>query len=234
MANPLSYNIKEIFVGFKYKNFKITAIAGQMIDEILYGKDTPFGAKFFPSVGSSLDEKTLKNEDTEDYLTISSSDLLLRVGVTGSAELNPTLDKVTNYYYPFLIKLIGKYKISNISRIGVVFKHDFKLNNNLEEYIKKFTGNQIVDPNAIRLSFSKKYKTNDGLAKLGLDDYINTIYTITDLGGYAQVDFDYQKGFDPIAEDIDSCNANEIVTAGKNALHSQFYPWIKSHLNENE
>ena len=63
--------ITNITIGIRYaRSFRILDVAGEVIDDILYSSDSPFGVKFFPKITEDINrERILYNPETKNILS---------------------------------------------------------------------------------------------------------------------------------------------------------------------
>ena len=199
-------NIIGLILGIRFnRSFRIPDISGDIIDNILYSKETPFGTNFFPKTeGISGQEKTLFNPKTFEYLRINSDDLILGIEVNNNFEekFNWIKNDVLNY---FKNVLFYNYNIKNIRRLGIIFAHKLGKNKKLYDAVSLLTENEVSEADNINISFSKKAPVIESLFRKGVDDYKNRIYNIQELEEAIYTDLDYQYYYKPAIEDLREC-----------------------------
>jgi hypothetical protein len=231
MASKILYTIKTITIGIRYaRSFRIPDISGEMVDEILNGKNTPFDPSFFPNFSELEGEKILHNLETKNHLRITTDDLILKLAVNN---INIDYEILEKKYLPFLTELLSKYNIKNISRLGIIFKHVLDHNNFLDEAIASFTGQKITKPNDVVISFSERLSSQSA-HRDGVDDYKNTIYQFQKNQNKFLVDLDYQLYFKPVIEDARDVKMPIFLTGAKIFLVSNFYTWLNNYGTQEE
>jgi hypothetical protein len=119
--------IKGLTIGIRYqRSFRIPDIAGEMVDDILQSKKSPFVLNLFDGIQeNSTREKVLFKKATNEYLRINTDDLILGIRVSGDFEKK--YDWLKNKVIPYFgDELFGNFKIKNIMRLGIIFHHELK------------------------------------------------------------------------------------------------------------
>ncbi|MCK4386880.1 MAG: hypothetical protein KAV41_02240 [Candidatus Pacebacteria bacterium] len=229
-TKDLQKNIVGITIGIKFaRSFRVPDISGDIIDNILYSKETPFGAKFFPKVQENSNrEKTIFNPETSDYLRINTDDLIL--GINIDDDFQKRFDWLKNDVLNYLRNvLFHKYQIKNVRRIGIIFSHKISKNKKLNEAISLLTNNKLTGVNNIDISFSKKNPVRESLYRKGVNDYKNTIYNFNEMKETLLTTLDYQYYFEPIIEDLRECFVEKILNDAKNFLENDYYLWLSQY-----
>ena len=218
-------DIFALTLGIRYnKSFRIPDISGEIIDDILYNDNTPFGADYFPTVqGISDQEKTLFNPKNE-YLRINTDDLIIGIAVDNNFE--ERFDWLHTEVLDYLEYLFREYEIRNIRRLGIVFSHRIKNNKKLDEAISLLTGDAIADAENIVISFSKKAPADEGLYRKDVNDYKNRIYNFREVKGIVYADLDYQYYYEPGVGNFHNSFTKAIVTDAKSFLEHTYYDWL--------
>lgn len=228
--NDLKNNIIGITLGIKFgRSFRIPDISGDIIDNVLYSENTPFGTSFFPKVQeNSSREKTLFNPKTSEYLRINTDDFIL--GIEVSNDFNKKFSWLKDDVLPyFQDKLFKAYEIKNIRRLGIIFSHKIGKNKKLTEAIASFTENEVSEADNIGVSFSKKAPATESLFRKGVNDYKNRIYNFQELKEAVYADLDYQYYYKPAIEDLRECFTDKILDEAKNFLENNFYKWLNKY-----
>lgn len=214
-----------IVVGIRFsRSFRVPDIAGEIIDDILYGKDTPFGSKFFPEVQETPREKILVNNETTEYLRINRDDLIF--GLEVKSNFDERLEWISSVVMPYLKDLFHKYGIKNFSRFGIIFTHKIDRGTILSNAVKSLTERKMGEVDNINISFSKKLPTMEALYRKEVDDYKNTIYNFTEIGDSLITELDFQYYYMPLIEDFRECFVEKILTDAKTFLETNYYPWL--------
>lgn len=219
-----------ISFGIKYaRKFRILDITGDIIDDILYSKSSPFGPSMFTSVNEKSDrEKILFGE--KEYLRVNTDDIILGFKVKdGFTNSMNWLEKDVIKYYN---QLFTKYNINNILRIGIVFHIKFDNDPKLIKSIKEFAGDLASSPKGVTLRFSEKEATTEALLRKRVKDYKNIIYTFSSDDKDLSLDLDYQYFFDPAPEDIRQFDTSKILVVAVDYLKTNVSKWIATHYEE--
>jgi hypothetical protein len=216
-----------ITLGIRFaRSFRIPDISGEIIDNLLYNENSPFGIELFTHVQeSSVREKILYNPKTTEYLRLNTDDIILGIQVEQNfkQKYEWIRTKILDYYKDTIFK---KYEIKNIVRIGIIFHHKIKKIKELDKYISQITHEKVTDVENINIGFSKKLITREALYRKGVNDYKNTIYQIDSTEEALFVRLDYQYYYKPLIEDLRDCFTDKIVTDAKDFLENQFYSWL--------
>jgi hypothetical protein len=226
--------ITELTFGIRFKrSFRIADKSGEIIDDVLTSKQSPFSSKTFPQIQTSKLEKVIFNDQTGDYLRINTDDLILAFNVDHNFENKFEWLKLNVAKY-FQEQLFRKFNIQNIRRIGIVFAHELPKSNKLRDSIPALTNNLVDIPNETSLSFSKKTPVSEALMKKNVNDYKNSIYILQETDDSFKANFDFQHYYEPIIEDLRDCRLDEVFDSAKNGLEMSFHPWLKNYVKETE
>jgi hypothetical protein len=225
--------ISGITFGVRFnRSFRIPEISGEMVDEILYGTDSPFSAEFFPKIDRNSSEKTLYSPNAdgnaERYLRINTDDIILAWKVNDGYEeaFRWLKDDVVKYYKD---KLFLKFGIKNIQRAGIVYTHTIPDTSKLQKTVNDLTSTKVSDATGINLSFAKKGPAMEALYRSGVSDYKNTIYNLKESNGSGTASLDYQYYYNPTIEDLRECSIEKVLEDSQNFLESNFYTWLKDY-----
>jgi hypothetical protein len=217
-----------ITIGIRYqRSFRIPAISGEMIDNILHNNSSPFNSNIFDGVQEvSTGEKVLFKESTKEYLRINTDDLILGIKVQENFE-----DKfkwLKNNVVPYFgNQLFPKFKIKNISRLGIVFYHGLKEYNSFDDIVSKLTNKSIVNNvEDINISFSRKTASKEALIRKKVQDYTNTLFKIVEIRQNLLAELDYQYYFTPILEDFRDGYPDQILKNAKRYLTDDYHTWL--------
>lgn len=222
--------VDKIIIGIRLsKSFRIVDITGELSDEILYSKDSPF-KDIYESLGNANTfERVLKDENEENSFKISPTDMIVTIAVKDNFE--DVFKRIDNEILPFIEKSIfKKFNIKNVMRLGIVYSHTVNEYHKIDAITKLVTNNGITEPNNFRLSFSKK--KSSGSTMLEKNNYTNTIYTIEQNEDKFTISLDYQDYFQPIVEDIRDCNSKSFLKDSHTYLTKKFYTWVLPHGKE--
>ena len=231
---PLTDNIIGITVGIRYaKSFRIPDISGDVIDNILYGSESPFSKEFFPRVQeNSAREKTLFNPNTDEYLRLNTDDLIIGISVRGNFEekFNWVKEEVLGY---FQNTLFTKFNIKNIRRLGIIYAHKVSKDNRFTKLVSSLTNNSITSAEKINVSFSQKSAATEALIRKKVNDYQNTIYNFAEMENALQAQLDYQYYYEPVIEDLRECFTDKILSDSRNYLENNYYSWLDDYAEKN-
>lgn len=218
-----------ISFGIRYsRSFRIPDISGDIIDEILYGEDTPFGSNLYQKVSEPPNrEKILSNTETEEYLRINTDDVIL--GIKVREDFDRKYRWLVTEVIPYLEKIFTAYKVRNILRVGVIFHHRLPKNEKLKDMVQEITAKSVGTTENIDVRFTKKLSTFQGILKKGVSDYRNTIYILSESRNYLLANIDYQHYFEPMVEDLRECKVKNIVEEAKEFMIKNYHPWISKY-----
>ncbi len=224
------HSVENLILGIRYsRSFRIPDISGEIVDEILYGNNTPFGPDVFPNLNDYSDEKILHNKQTGNFIRINSDDLILRITVKNfDKDFTNLLEKQVPYV---VNNVIMKFGIKNILRFGMVFRHKFSSSSVLEDLVKNFTTESIQNPNNVSLSFSKKLESSTANLS-GIDDYVNTIHTFAKIESGMIAELDFQKYFIPPREDIRDAKIDTFINEARRYVVNNFHPLLRTYNEE--
>lgn len=228
--------ITGITLGIRYnRSFRIPDISGDIIDNIIRDKNSPFNEKMFPKIReSALRERLLINEETEEYLRINTDDIIISIKIDNNFDKKFAFFKNSVIPY-FKTILFNKYKIENIKRIGVVYHHNFDQINKLTDAIKGLSDNKIDNVNNINLSFSKKLPNIESVITKDINNYKNTIYTFEQIEDKFNFNFDYQYYFDPSVQDLRNTDIDNIFDESLKYLEDSVHnKWLNYDENKNK
>jgi hypothetical protein len=145
MQMSLKKNIAGLTLGIKFdRNFRIPDVAGNMIEDILHDKNSPFSVKdMFPRIQESPREKILYNPVTTDYIRFNTDDVILGISIKDNFEKTYKwlVNSVLKYYKDNLFKTYG---IKNFKRVGIIFHHKIPHAHEFpHKIVKEVTDNKI-------------------------------------------------------------------------------------------
>ncbi len=223
-------NITNIILGIRFsKSFRIPDLSGEMIDNILYSKETPFSTDLFQQVESRGFERLLKSSDQYSYLRINTDDIILSINAIDDFDVkyNWLRNEVCDYFQKVLFP---EFRIKRIQRIGIVYFHEFDEFENMDNIIKNVTDSRIHDANNIKLSFSKKLSVPEHLYKKGNKNYLNVINNLEQKENKFNISLDYQFYYEPMITDIRDCELQKIIDNSKDYVNKNFYIWVDKYV----
>lgn len=218
--------ISGITFGIKYsKSFRVSDISGEIVDNILYNKKSPF-KNLYKTIGTNGFLKILSDEQTGHQLQISQEDFILNLPITES--FDKTISLLRDNLIPYIEKdLFTKFKVNNFTRIGIVYYHGISSLPNANLLVANFTENAIKECNNFELKFSKKIVP--GNSALSNNNYINTIYNFIQSDEKFYVTLDYQLYFEPPIYNLAECNISQFIENSKKFLTESFHKWVNNY-----
>lgn len=200
----MSYKIISLALGVRFRaNFKIEDRLGEIVDGILYKKDSYFNPHFFPMTRNQVNEKVLYNEETGNYLLVNNSSI---IGEFSSRDGEVDVYSLTKRFgIDILDNLISNYKLSSIYRIGYLLRVKITNKQALANLIKRDTGMSIKDIGEYSTTFSLTKSLKESMAKRAIYDFLTIIYNISREHGTDALilSIDYQKNYKPFADHFD-------------------------------
>jgi hypothetical protein len=218
--NEFRKKVKGLVVGIRFeKSFRVGDILGKIADDILYNKNSPFGAEYFPNIQSSDLERFIFNDKTKDYIRINPENIILYKSVDEDFDKQFTWTK--DVVLPFFEDLFADNNIKNIVRIGFVIEFLLEKNEKILE-LPNSLGDKFAGINGIRVSFSKKYPTDFGLTKEKKNDYKNVIYSFDSKEDKLAATIDYQYFYSPSMDKLTDCNIKQIADSFKKFFDEEY------------
>lgn len=205
-TSKLTKYITNLVIGIKYNsNYGLIDKWGEIVDEVLYTNNGYFDSKFFQRALTerSLD-KIILNPQTDDHFRITNTDLIFKYKLKNV--FKEDYEWFKNCIKKFIIdKIIIKYKIKNIMRIGIVYTHEFETHDINNALIRKIINENFNRPSDLRMSI--RFPASESQYKKEINKYINTILSIGSIENDDNmkkflISYDYQFIFDPVIEDI--------------------------------
>ncbi len=216
-----------ITLGIRYaKSFRIPDIAGEIVDSILYGRNSPFDPKVFPRIQeNSARERTLYNPETTEYFRINTDDII--IGLTVDNDFDKKVSWFIDKIFPYLKNdIFPKYEIKNIKRIGIIFDHKISKQKEIEEAISVLTKKNLYEVDNVNISFSKKTASSEALYRKGVGDYKNVIYSFFEENEALLARLDYQYYYKPVVEDLRDCFGERVLNDAQGFLIGTYHKWI--------
>jgi len=235
MIENLNEYLLGIVIGIRYRvNFALEDQLGKIVDQILYSDNAFFNPKIFPLVYNNISEKILINEETNNKLTINNSNVVLEIYFDDKV----TIDDLDNIYDAFNKEIINnvlkKNKVTEINRTGIVHRYLFKIEELADEFVDKTIGSTLEGINDINLQFSKKYISEEGLIKKGVNDYYSAIFNVVKRADKNELlmSIDYQKYFDPFLTSSTEIEFKDFVKRTNNFNAKTYLTWLNKNYGE--
>ena len=222
--------ITNITVGIRFqRSFRVQDVLGAITDKLLHDESSPLDINYFPRRDQNLSEMTLKNKNGS-YLKVNTDDIIFKHVIDENFDQDFIFIKK---YLKYIRKLLKKYNIIDITRIGIVYNHEIKNDQNkFIDAIKTITNNQLTDVDDFSFSFSKKLPDNEGIINKNVYDHKNIIYLFKKISDEVlSLSLDYQKYFDPPLEDLEEELYEKFLNDSKFFLKDKFY---NNFLNKDE
>ena len=235
MAIQLSESLMSIVLGIRFRaNFSIEDQLGQIVDQILYSKDSYFNPKIFPIVKSGVGQKVLSNDSTGDQLTIDNSNIILEAIFGESFTVSQHKEVLQHFEADIIKKVMKKFAIKEMVRIGYIKRYVFKVENLASKFVDKTIGGTLDGINDISLSFSKKIPVTEALVKKDVNDYDNAIFTIIKKADLSEIfmSVDYQRYFDPFLPTATEIPFDQFIDQAELFNNNKYLPWLQSNYLE--
>lgn len=229
-------NLKEhlisVALGIKFRaNFVIEDKLGNIVDRILYSRNSFFNPQFFPYVQNNVNEKILTNDKTGDNLKINNSNIILEVNFSEAQE-KENLNKIyENFEKQIISGLLKENKITQINRIGHINRYIFDLEKLAKSFLDKTIGKTFEGINDINLRFSRKYPIEEALIKKDINDYHNAIYNIIKRSDREElfISIDYQRYYEPFLESSSSIEFEKFLEKDASYNQTTFLTWLNKN-----
>lgn len=227
----LADNLVGFVVGVKFRpNWAIEDKLGQIIDEILYSKDSSFNFNIFPRTNAAIGQKTLVNEETGDQLTVNRTNIVLDINFSEQLTKG-NMDKYVNEFLKVITEKV--YKIVDIHEVfmlGFVNKYIIKDKTAIEKITGLFDNAKITDINSLNISFTKKILLAESKAEKSINDFESVIHTIVKPPTLEEflLHIDYQHYFEPKLDSIIDLRYGEILARAKSYNNTNMQEWIYS------
>ncbi len=239
MIENLENYLIGIAIGIRFRtNFVIEDQLGKIADTILYSKDAFFNPKVFPTATTSAAAKDLINDNTQDYLHIDTSNVILEVNFGKNSTFNINdLDNILDNFDKQITKgVLKEYSITQIRRVGFVRRYLFGNEILANSFVSKTIGDVLGGVNDINLGFSKKIPLVSSLVKKDVLDYDNAIFNIIKRADRNEIfmSLDYQGFFDPLLPSSTLIEFPTFLKRANNFNLNQYANWINSYYPELE
>lgn len=229
-------DISILTIGLRFeRSFRITDIMGNIFDCILRDSGSPFSPDFFPNFQEiSSHDKVLINGETGSFFRLTTTDILFRHTISkDKSNLEKELKWFQKDAIGFIIdKIINTYNIKNFVRIGFLVTHLVE-EDNIGGIVLSKISDEINKADQFTLTYGRKDPTVDGLVKKGVNDYVNRITLLKQLGEKEyDISLDYQYYFLPQLEKISGWPINDFFVKAYQNLDEKFYTMVNQLINE--
>jgi hypothetical protein len=238
MIENLDNYLIGIALGIRFRaNFSIEDQLGNIVDTILYSKDSFFNPAVFPkAVPIALGAKQLVNEATQDNLTINNSNFLLEINFGDDLKFSSKqLDEIIEKFDTQIVKgILKQFSIKKIIRVGYVRRYLFQIETLAASFIGKTIGDSFGGINDINLSFSKKIPVSESLVKKDVLDFDNAIFNVIKKANLDEIfmSIDYQSFYDPFLPSSSMIGFKSFIDTATNFNNKQYLPWLNRNYLE--
>lgn len=230
-------NVKRVAFGVRFQpHFEIIDHAGLIVDRILRSDGSPFGPSFFPISERDPGEHRLLNPKTMDQLRLNQSDVILEMEV--DTRKTSDIETLGKHFSMFILESLRKVvNLSGIVRYGVLFRLEECHSALKQTPVEHFLRQEFLDAGSLSLRFTKRLPVLEALAKKGVDDYRNVIYTIKQTEeGEVTIWVDYQEIFKPEldARELSQKPYESFVPRGIEYLLGDFQNWLSKLFKNQE
>ncbi len=232
--------IESIAFGIRYgPHFRIKDSMGAIVDQILRGNGSPFDPDMFPQSQQGVDTHTLLNEENEDRLRISSTDILLVKELkTGGTE---EIEELATHFMSYAVEPVRALgNVDIVHRYGCLIRLEECFNQLQRPLTQNYLG-EDTKARDMQLRFTLPLPTYAGLWKPGVNDRVHVIYTVNQTYKpkkadkvEARISMDYQNYFDPAlnAADFKRKTFDSLVSAATRYFNDTFAEWLKPLIRE--
>ena len=235
MIENLDKFIAGIALGVRFRaNFSIEDQLGQIIDKILYSKNSFFNPSVFPLVKSDVGRRMLINEETNDVLRIDNSNIILEIQTDAKFKVKD-IPKILKHFDTEIIKGIMKsFAIKEIVRVGYIRRYLFEMQDLAKTFVDKTIGGTLGGVNDINLSFSKKIPVAEAIAKRDVNDYNNAIFNIVKKADLNEIfmSVDFQSFYDPFLTASTDIPFKSFIETAESFNKKNYLPWLNSNYIE--
>jgi len=227
--------LERLAFGVTYQpHYRVRDSLGRIVDDILYGKNTPFNAELFPLSEATSHRHLLRDSDATNSLGISERDVVLKLTLQ-SKETPEVADRAYEFEQHVLATLQRHAGLESIVRYGMLLEFA-ELSGDLQEPLTQhYLRTEATNAVSMHLRFVRRLPTEEGFAKKGVNDYRNVIYTIVQGDdGKAQISLDYQEYFDPnlSADEAKKRVFSTFARDGLTYLDDRGWPWLSGLLKK--
>jgi hypothetical protein len=229
--------IERIVFGVRYQpRYVVLDRMGTVVDQILRAQGTPFGPETFPYSSREAGEHALLNDKTGDSLRITQSDAIVDMAV-GDGDVDG-IERLSIGFSAYVLDNLREVAhLRDIARYGVLFKLAECSSVLRESPVEHFLSRDFRDARSVSLRFTRRLPTGEALAKRGVNDYRNVIYTVKQSeDGRVLIWLDYQEYFDPQLSGKEWAERpfGEFVTRGIGYFQGEFRRWLQMLLRPDE
>ena len=215
------------------KRFGVADKLGELIDLVLYTKDSYFNPSFFPRVHSAVNVRELVNEVTRNRLAMNESSLIFEYFFQDEFTQSSLEDIISQYLNWIFTPITKEGKISGLTRIGFVTKFDFDDPSYLGSLIDKFPDFITGDQKTFNLRFSRGIPCEESFAVKAKDDYFNVIFSLLQTKEESVFIVDYQRIISP-ARKLDSSFVRDFVSSARTYTNKVIQKWFDAQDEEND
>ncbi|MGD9874406.1 MAG: hypothetical protein AB7T27_09045 [Kiritimatiellia bacterium] len=235
MIDRLEDYMVGIATGVRFRaNFSIEDQLGQIVDRILYSRNSYFNPSIFPIVRGNVGQKTLSNDDTADKLQIDNSNIILELQF-GTRFSAADLDEIHHQFEEEIIKGVMKtFAIKEIMRLGYITRYVFPMQELAKTFVDKTIGKTLGGVNDINLRFSKKLAIDEALVKAAVNDHNNAIFNIIKKADRDEIfmSVDFQTYYDPFLPGAAEIEFEPFIKQAQSFTSRKYLPWLNANYIE--
>ena len=213
--------ITSVLVGIMFKKaFRILDDAGAIFDDILYEQGSnQFPNQYFPQIEYAGFQKVLRNDETGNYLNLFADNVVYCHNITSIGKTESEIDAVIQRVEKAIVPAVIDAHELAVSRLGFVYTVEIT-----PDMLKKFKTKYFkdnVDVSAFRFSVSEGVE--NAIADKNMQDYYNTIYTISREKEKYQISFDFQQYFRPLKPNWHDCHSSSFFAKARKEFEEKLY-----------
>jgi len=237
MIQDLNDSLVGIAIGIRFRaNFSIEDKLGEIVDKILYNKNSYFNPSVFPTVYNNVNEKTLINEITNDHMLINNSNIILEINFGPKFKLADQDEILKRFDDEIIQGIVKDFKISQINRLGLIKRYLFNDKSLGESFIKKTIGQNLDGVKDINLRFSKKFPVPESMVKKDIYDWHNAIFNVIKKSDQEELfmSIDYQKYFEPFLPSAHEVKFSLFSNQVQGYNKGKYLDWVNSNYSQDK
>lgn len=186
--------IRKVSLGIRAssKMFRVSSLAGQIIDEILSHRGKkPLEKEHYSNIGTYLEQGAfaMSNKKLGNHFQVDRQQILFVKDVYDQPDNNISLDNVMKEFSFVWSILDDILKVRDIRRIGIVAEHQVQKDNGNKLLIESLTSlSPPLHPAKFHLTYEERKPTAEGIAPdIKKDNFVNVIYSYYD----SEIDADH-------------------------------------------
>ncbi|MCH7883392.1 hypothetical protein IIA95_03190 [Patescibacteria group bacterium] len=227
----MKLEIKKISLGLRHRRtFRISEIAGSVIDYIVHDNASPFNLDYYKKTNAILDNfgenkgRILLDERGDNSLVVDIDSVILNLT---TEVIDDTLKEIKEKYLPYITKNIHKkFEIKNFNRLGIVY--EYEITGEPNHLISRLTNSTFFNAQTGLFRFSTKEIEQKSQIMQKLLDYKNYLIAIGFDEDTLKAKFDYQFYFQPEIGSTGDIDFDRFIDESKNKLETKFLSWLNN------